>query len=110
MRPQDREDRFAGDGQIVGRSGAHVRDPQRIDTSAPPFLIFHGSADNIVSPSQTLRLHTALRVHGVESTRYVRDGAEHGDMAAMLGRPEAALPWSTEKFLGYITAFLAKHL
>jgi acetyl esterase/lipase len=81
-----------------------------IDTSAPPFLIFHGSADNIVSPSQTLRLHTALRVHGVESTRYVLDGAEHGDMAAMLGRPEAALPWSTEEFLGYITEFLGKHL
>jgi hypothetical protein len=28
----------------------------------------------------------------------------------MLGDPEAALPWSTTEFLGYITDFLGKHL
>jgi hypothetical protein len=46
----------------------------------------------------------------VESTRYVLTGAKHGDRSAMLGDPEAALPWSTEEILGHITDFLAKHL
>ncbi len=37
-------------------------------------------------------------------------GAKHGDLSAMLGDPEAALPWSTEESLSYITGFLARHL
>ena len=78
--------------------------------ATPPFLIFHGSGDNVISPSQTLLLHTALLKHGVPSTRYVLDGAGHGDLAAMLGDPEAALPWSTRQLLGYITDFLGQHL
>jgi hypothetical protein len=69
-----------------------------------------GSADNVVPPSQSLLLHTALLEQGVESTRYVLTGAKHGDLSAMLGEPEAALAWSTEEVLGHITAFLAKHL
>jgi acetyl esterase/lipase len=81
-----------------------------VSAAAPPFLIFHGSADKLISPSQTLLLHTALLAHGVQSTRYVLAGAGHGDLAAMLGDPEAALPWSTTEFLGYITDFLGKHL
>ncbi|MFC8824690.1 prolyl oligopeptidase family serine peptidase [Streptomyces sp. NPDC057137] len=86
-------------------------DPTRYVTArTPPFLHFHGSADNVVPPSQSLLLHTALLEHGVESTRYVLTGARHGDLSAMLGDPEAALPWSTEEVLGHITGFLAKHL
>jgi fermentation-respiration switch protein FrsA (DUF1100 family) len=76
----------------------------------PPFLHFHGSADNIVPPGQSLLLHTALLKHGVQSTRYVLTGAKHGDLSAMLGDPQAALPWSAEETLGYITGFLAEHL
>jgi hypothetical protein len=68
------------------------------------------SDDNVIPPSQSLLLHTALLEHGAESTRYVLTGAKHGDLSAMLGDPEAALPWSTEETLSYITGFLAKHL
>jgi acetyl esterase/lipase len=86
-------------------------DPARhVTAETPPFLHFHGSADNVVPPSQSLLLHTALLEHGVESTRYVLTGAKHGDLAAMLGEPAAALPWSTTEILGHITDFLAKHL
>jgi acetyl esterase/lipase len=86
-------------------------DPAGYVTAAtPPFLLFHGSADNIISPSQTLLLHSSLLAHEVESTRYVLRGAGHGDLAAMLGDPAAALPWSTKQFLGYISDFLGKHL
>ena len=86
-------------------------DPTTYITAAtPPFLLFHGSADPLISPSQTLLLHTALLEHNIESTRYVLTGAGHGDLAAMLGDPEAALPWSTAELLGYITDFLDKYL
>ena len=81
-----------------------------VTAQTPPFLHFHGSADVLISPSQSLLLHNALLEHGVESTRYVLTGANHGDIAVMLGDPEAALPWSTEELVGYITEFLAKHL
>jgi dipeptidyl aminopeptidase/acylaminoacyl peptidase len=83
---------------------------QYVTARTPPFLHFHGSADDVVPPSQSLLLHTALLEHDVESTRYVLTGAKHGDPAAMLGDPAAALPWSTEEILGHITDFLAKHL
>jgi acetyl esterase/lipase len=81
-----------------------------VTSETPPFLHFHGSADNVVPPSQSLLLHTALLEHGVESTRYVLTGAKHGDLSAMLGDPQSALAWSTEETLGYITGFLAEHL
>ena len=68
------------------------------------------SADNVVPPSQSLLLHTALLEQGVESTRYVLTGAKHGDLSAMFGDPAAALGWSTEEILNHITDFLAKHL
>jgi acetyl esterase/lipase len=76
----------------------------------PPFLLFHGSADRVVSPSQTLLLHAALLAHGVDSIRYVLDGADHGDLAVLLGDPTGALPWSTRELLDRIVSFLDKQL
>jgi acetyl esterase/lipase len=81
-----------------------------VSAGTPPFLLMHGSADNLVSPSQTLLLHTALRAaEGVESTRYVLTGAKHGDMTFM-GDPAAGAPWSTRETMGYIVEFLGRHL
>jgi acetyl esterase/lipase len=48
-----------------------------IDKNDPAFLLFHGTQDMSVSPSQTLLLHNALRKAGVPSTRYVIEGAGH---------------------------------
>ncbi len=48
-----------------------------VDKNDPPFLLFHGSKDTTVSPSQTLLLHNALREVGVSSTRYLLEGAGH---------------------------------
>jgi acetyl esterase/lipase len=76
-----------------------------IKAIAPPFLIFHGSQDRLVSPSQTLLLHNALAAAGVRSTRYVLEGAGHGDLAFM-GDFEAGLPWSTRQTMGIIVDFL----
>ena len=49
-----------------------------VDKNDPPFLLFHGTDDNLVSPSQTLLLHTALQNVSVPSSRYVITGAGHG--------------------------------
>ncbi|WP_320112567.1 alpha/beta hydrolase [Draconibacterium orientale] len=48
-----------------------------VDKNDPPFLLFHGTHDMTVSPSQTLLVHKALRENGVSSTRYVLEGAGH---------------------------------
>ena len=76
-----------------------------IKATAPPFLIFHGSRDRLVSPSQTLLLHNSLVAAGVRSTRYVLEGAGHGDLAFM-GDAAAGLPWSTRQTMGIIVDFL----
>jgi acetyl esterase/lipase len=80
-----------------------------ISSRTPPFIELHGSHDQFVSPSQTLLLHTALRAKGVPSTRYVLNGANHGDMP-FLGKPGAGIPWSTQEVMGIIVGFLAKRL
>ncbi|MFI9389068.1 prolyl oligopeptidase family serine peptidase [Kutzneria sp. NPDC052558] len=101
-------------GEGTGRT---VHDPipdasplNHITPSSPPFQLWHGLADGIISPSQTLRLHTALRSAGVDSTRYVLPGAGHGDVAILLGDPEGALPWYTEEVIGLTTDFFRTHL
>ncbi|MFJ6569729.1 prolyl oligopeptidase family serine peptidase [Streptomyces sp. NPDC091292] len=79
------------------------------DGDDPAFLEMHGSKDRLISPSQTLLLHEALRAKGADSTRYVLTGADHGDMAFM-GDTEAGKPWITKKALGYMVDFLDKQL
>jgi acetyl esterase/lipase len=76
-----------------------------IQANAPPFLIFHGNQDRMVSPSQTLILHQALVAAGVQSTRYVVDGAGHGDLA-FIGDTESGLLWSTNRVMNLIVDFL----
>lgn len=71
----------------------------------PAFLLLHGSADNLISPSQTLILHQALRRAGVHSTRLVLAGARHGDLS-FIGDPVAGLPWTTNEVMGDIVTFL----
>jgi acetyl esterase/lipase len=80
-----------------------------IRADAPPFLIFHGSKDRLVSPSQTLMLHNALLAAGAHSTRYVLDGADHGDLAFM-GDRKSGLPWSARETMDIIVAFLKRSL
>jgi len=106
--------RYAG----VAAGGSVLTDPAAVAMAnpityvgpdAPPFLILHGNADAVISPSQTLLLHTALRAAGVSSTRYVLDGANHGDLV-FLGDPDAGLPWSTTEVMDRIVAFLGRVL
>jgi dipeptidyl aminopeptidase/acylaminoacyl peptidase len=81
-----------------------------VESSALAFLLLHGTADTLVSPSQTLLLHNALRAKGVDSTRYVLTGAGHGDVSFILGDVKAGHPWSTQKVMGLMVRFLDQHL
>ena len=102
-------------GYIGKSSGANTLDSgiatgaanplKYIQADAPPFLIFHGNQDRMVSPSQTLMLHDALVATGVRSTRYVVDGAAHGDLSFM-GDTQSGLVWSTNKIMNLIVDFL----
>ncbi|WP_405847582.1 prolyl oligopeptidase family serine peptidase [Streptomyces sp. NBC_01518] len=80
-----------------------------ITSKTPPFVLFHGSADTLVSPSETLDLQTALRAKGIDSTRYVLTGAGHGDLS-FTGDTSAGLPWSTQETMGHIVDFLGQQL
>ena len=96
-------------------SGSHLLDERAATTVAnpltyissadPPFLILHGSQDKLISPSQTLILHNALIAAGAHSTRYVLEGAGHGDLS-FLGDSKSGLPWSTNQTMGLIVGFL----
>ncbi|MFK4106114.1 prolyl oligopeptidase family serine peptidase [Streptomyces sp. NPDC019531] len=95
-----------------------------ISSSTPPFLLLHGSADPLVSPSQTLNLLTALKDKGVEAERVVLTGAGHGDLSISANSDASpstssgsdgssaggAKPWSAKETMGYITDFLAGHI
>ena len=95
FRPSYSESEFVN-GKDSGRNLIDDPEAQRanpityIDDLAPPFLLFHGSADRVVSPSQTLLVHQALRRAGVPSTRYVVVGAGHGGR-----RGPAARSWTS---------------
>ena len=75
----------------------------------PPFVIFHGDVDTTISPSQTLELQNALHAAGVDSTRYVIDGAAHGDVT-FTGNPANSLQWTTQEVAGKLVDFLDQHL
>ncbi|HEX4361177.1 MAG TPA: alpha/beta hydrolase [Pseudonocardia sp.] len=112
--PDNPRARYAG----VPAGGSVLTDPDAVAKAnpinyvrpdAPPFLLLHGTADTIISPSQTLLLHTALRAAGVPSTRYLLEGANHGDLV-FLGDPDAGLPWSTEAVMDRAVGFLRSRL
>ena len=80
-----------------------------ITAKTAPFILLHGSADNLVSPSQTLNLNTALHAKGITSTRYVLTGAGHGDLS-FTGDTKATAAWSTQETMGHILDFLGQSL
>ncbi|MFE3456603.1 alpha/beta hydrolase fold domain-containing protein [Nocardiopsis aegyptia] len=49
-----------------------------VSPAAPPFQISHGTGDDLVSHTQSERLHEALAAAGVPSELYLVDGYRHG--------------------------------
>jgi dienelactone hydrolase len=48
-----------------------------VSADDPPCLVIHGTRDDTIPPEQSVRLDTALRAAGVDSTLVVLDGAGH---------------------------------
>jgi acetyl esterase/lipase len=76
-----------GSGVFGGRDGGILADPEAAEKANPihyisstsaPLLLLHGSADTVVSPSQTDLLFQALQKKGIPSERYIVPGAPHG--------------------------------
>lgn len=49
-----------------------------VSGSAPPFQILHGTADALIPPEQSERLHAALLQAGADSALHLIDGFGHG--------------------------------
>lgn len=54
-----------------------------ISENTPPFIMFHGTADTLVSPVATKMLQNRLNEAGVYTERYVIEGGGHGGGAFM---------------------------
>jgi fermentation-respiration switch protein FrsA (DUF1100 family) len=95
---------FVGHQYFAGAPAGAANPMTLVAPGVVPFLFFHGSDDRIVSPSQTLLLHNALRAAGADSTRYVIDGAGHGDLGG------SAQLWSTTTVMDDLVEFLKANL
>ncbi|HSF38948.1 MAG TPA: alpha/beta hydrolase [Thermoanaerobaculia bacterium] len=63
-----------------------------VSVSVPPVLTVHGTADDVIPYSQSVRLHEALSNAGVPNQLVTIEGAHHGDFtAAQIGRAYAAV-------------------
>ena len=91
-----------------GKDGGILSDPKAaelanpihyINSSSAPMLLMHGSADKVVSPSQTDLLFQALKKNGIASERYVVQNAEHGGEY-----------WVQDKVMDIIISFFDKYL
>lgn len=91
-----------------GRDGGIPGNPQEAEAANPityissktaPFLLMHGDADTLVSPSQTELLREALAQHNIEATRYLVKDAAHGGPY-----------WVQPEIVGIIIDFFDKHL
>lgn len=73
-----------------------------VTSDSPPFLLLHGDDDRIIAPAQTARLHQALLQAGVDSTRYVLEGAGHGALSTTAGI------WTSTRVMDIIVNFLRR--
>ncbi|MCW2039287.1 alpha/beta hydrolase fold domain-containing protein [Xanthomonas campestris] len=51
-----------------------------LEGAKPPFLIMHGTADTLVSPSQSAHLYEALKAKHSKADYILVEGAGHGDL------------------------------
>lgn len=87
-------------GVLANPEGAKAANPMTyISEKTPPFLLMHGDADKVVSPSQSAILRDALKEHGIEVKRYVLTGVGHGGPA-----------WVQPEVMKVIIDFFDSHL
>ncbi len=93
---------FGGkDGGILSdKEAADFANPiNHISKDSAPMLLMHGTADYVVSPSQTDLLFQALQENNIPSKRYLVEGAAHG-----------GIYWNQKEVLDIITGFFDQYL
>ena len=87
-------------GILADKQAAEAANPiHYISKTSAPMLLMHGTADTVVSPSQTDLLYQALQKSGIPSERYLVTGAAHGGKY-----------WVQEPVLKIITDFFDHYL
>lgn len=75
---QSREELFLGGMATELPQAARAASPvNQVHSAAPPFLLVHGGADDLVPTRQSVRLHEALTAAGAASTLDIVDGYGH---------------------------------
>jgi acetyl esterase/lipase len=85
----------------------HANPVTYVDKSAAAFLFLHGSDDRMISPVQTQIPHQAILQKKGKSTRYLLDGAGHGDLSVKGGD---VLMWTTTRILTLLVDFFTREL
>lgn len=75
--------------------------------SSPAFLFFHGIEDRIISPVQTQLPHQAALAKKASSTRYLLEGAGHGDLSVQGGD---VVMWTTARIMNLLVDFFTREL
>ena len=97
-----------GSSVFGGTDGGILADPAAaakanpisyISADSAPMLLMHGTADTVVSPSQTDLLYQALRQKGIAAERYVVKDAAHGGVY-----------WVQQPVMDIIVAFFDRYL
>ena len=71
--------RFLGGDVVQARDRYREASPVNyVHAGAPPFLLIHGAADELVPPRQSELLRDALEKAGVEAALHIVKGAPHG--------------------------------
>ena len=70
-----------------------------VNEKTPPFIIMHGSKDQIVPDSQSVHFQNVLMEAGHQPEFFIEEGAKHGDEV-----------FDTEKYVSKVEAFLDRHI
>ncbi len=87
-------------GILADKEAADFANPiNHISKTSAPMLLMHGTADYVVSPSQTDLLFQALQKNNIPSQRYLVEGAAHG-----------GIYWNQKEVQDIITDFFDQYL
>ncbi|MBN1116144.1 MAG: prolyl oligopeptidase family serine peptidase [Bacteroidales bacterium] len=75
---QTPEEVLIGESKTENKTRFKLANPiSYVDSTNPPFLIFHGDADNVVPYCESELLHNALLLSGIESEYFLIPGGQH---------------------------------
>ena len=104
--PLDTEASIDAFGQVPAPALPATQPINRLDGTAPPMLIVHGTEDTVVAPRHATTLERLARERGVRADLHLLEGVDHRGVVLGLSRPfRGRVPT-----LDLIDAFLAEVL